>query len=107
MAHEAAAALAAGLHVFCFSDGVSLEVEAQLKRQALERGLLFMGADCGAAIIDGVALGFANAVERGPVASSAPPAPAPRRCAACSTPPASGVASIGVGGRDPPARSEA
>jgi FdrA protein len=67
VAHEAAAALAAGLHVFCFSDGVSLEVEAQLKRQALERGLLFMGADCGTAILDGVALGFANAVERGPV----------------------------------------
>jgi FdrA protein len=67
VAHEAAAALAAGLHVFCFSDGVSLEVEAQLKRQALERGLLFMGADCGTAILDGVALGFANAVARGPV----------------------------------------
>jgi FdrA protein len=67
VAHEAAAALAAGLHVFCFSDGVSLEVEVQLKRQALERGLLFMGADCGTAILDGVALGFANAVARGPV----------------------------------------
>jgi FdrA protein len=67
VAHEAAAALAAGLHVFCFSDGVSLEVEALLKRQALERGLLFMGADCGTAIVDGVGLGFANAVQRGPV----------------------------------------
>jgi FdrA protein len=67
VAHEAAAALEAGLHVFCFSDGVSLEVEAALKRRAVERGLLFMGADCGTAILDGVALGFANAVERGPV----------------------------------------
>jgi FdrA protein len=67
VAHEAAVALAAGLHVFCFSDGVGLEVEAQLKRTAIERGLLFMGADCGTAIIDGVALGFANAVRRGPV----------------------------------------
>jgi FdrA protein len=67
VAHEAAAALEAGLHVFCFSDGVSLEVEAALKRRAVERELLFMGADCGTAIIDGVALGFANAVERGPV----------------------------------------
>ena len=67
VAHEAAAALAAGLHVFCFSDGVSLAVEAQLKRQALERGLLFMGADCGTAIVDGVALGFANAVLGGAV----------------------------------------
>jgi FdrA protein len=67
VAHEAAAALAAGLHVFCFSDGVSLEDEAWLKRQALDGGLLFMGADCGTAIIDGVGLGFANAVQRGPV----------------------------------------
>ena len=67
VAYEAAAALEAGLHVFCFSDGVELETEAALKRRALERGLLFLGADCGTAIIDGVALGFANAVERGPV----------------------------------------
>ena len=67
VAHEAAAALEAGLHVFCFSDGVDIEVEAALKRRAVERGLLFMGADCGTAILDGVAVGFANAVERGPV----------------------------------------
>lgn len=67
IAYEAAAALEAGLHVFCFSDGVSLEDEVALKRRALERGLLFMGADCGTAIIDGVGLGFANAVRRGPV----------------------------------------
>ena len=67
VAYEAAAALEAGLHVFCFSDGVSVEVEAALKRRAVERGLLFMGPDCGTAILDGVAVGFANAVERGPV----------------------------------------
>ncbi len=67
VAHEGAAALEAGLHVFCFSDGVSVEVEAALKRRAVERGLLFMGPDCGTGILDGVALGFANAVERGPV----------------------------------------
>ena len=47
------------------SDGLSLEDEALLKRRALERGLLLMGADCGTAIIDGVGLGFANAVTRG------------------------------------------
>jgi FdrA protein len=67
VAYEAAAALEAGKHVFCFSDGVSLETEVALKRRATELGLLFMGADCGTAIIDGVALGFANAVRRGPV----------------------------------------
>jgi FdrA protein len=66
-AYEAAAALEAGLHVFCFSNGVGLEEEVALKRRAQERGLLFMGPDCGTAILDGVALGFANAVARGPV----------------------------------------
>jgi FdrA protein len=67
VAYEAALALRAGMHVFCFSDGLSVEEEVKLKRRALDQGLLFMGADCGTAILDGVALGFANAVEPGPV----------------------------------------
>jgi FdrA protein len=66
-AYEVASALERGLHVFCFSDGVSLVEEAALKRLALDRGLLLMGPDCGTAIVDGVALGFANVVGRGPV----------------------------------------
>jgi FdrA protein len=66
-AYEAAAALEAGLHVFCFSNGVGLEAEAALKHRARERGLLLMGPDCGTAILDGVGFGFANAVGRGPV----------------------------------------
>jgi len=64
---EVAQALEAGLDVFCFSDGLSLNDEATLKKVAIDRGLLLMGADCGTAIIDGVGLGFANAVERGPM----------------------------------------
>jgi FdrA protein len=67
LAYEAAQAVQAGLHVFCFSDGLDVAEEAALKRLAAERGLLFMGADCGTAILDGVGLGFANAVRRGPV----------------------------------------
>jgi FdrA protein len=67
LAYEAAQALQAGLHVFCFSDGLDLATEVAFKRTAAERGLLFMGADCGTAILDGVGLGFANAVRRGPV----------------------------------------
>lgn len=66
-AAEAWEALRNGLHVLLFSDNVSIEDEVELKRYAAERGLLMMGADCGTAIIDGVALGFANALERGPV----------------------------------------
>jgi FdrA protein len=65
--YEIAEALRAGLHVFCFSDGLDPAAEAARKRDAAERGLLLMGPDCGTAIIDGVGLGFANAVRRGPV----------------------------------------
>lgn len=60
-------ALASGLHVFCFSDNVSVADEVLLKDEALRRGLLFMGPDCGTAIVDGVGLGFWNAVPRGHV----------------------------------------
>ena len=65
--YEIAEALQAGLHVFCFSDGLDPATEAACKRVAAERGLLLMGPDCGTAILDGVGLGFANAVRRGPV----------------------------------------
>ncbi|MBN1178953.1 MAG: acyl-CoA synthetase FdrA [Anaerolineae bacterium] len=66
-AAEAWDALRSGLHVLLFSDNVSIEDEVALKQYAVERGLLMMGADCGTAIVNGVALGFANAVPRGPV----------------------------------------
>lgn len=62
---EALQALRAGLHVMLFSDNVPLEQEVALKTLAAERGLLLMGPDCGTAIINGIGLGFANAVPRG------------------------------------------
>jgi FdrA protein len=64
---DAHQALSAGLHVFLFSDGVSLDDEAALKRRARARGLLVMGPECGTAIINGVGLGFANRIRRGPI----------------------------------------
>jgi succinyl-CoA synthetase alpha subunit len=66
-AAEAMKALNLGLHVMLFSDNVALADEVALKRHAKARGLLVMGPDCGTAIIDGVPLGFANAVRRGAV----------------------------------------
>jgi FdrA protein len=66
-AAEAWEALRNGLHVLLFSDNVPLEDEIALKKYAAGRGLLMMGAGCGTAIINGVALGFANVVPRGPV----------------------------------------
>ncbi len=66
-ADEAWEALHRGLHVFLFSDNVPLEDEVRLKRYAQEAGLLVMGPGAGTAIINGVALGFANAVPTGAV----------------------------------------
>ncbi len=64
VAHEA---LELGKHVFLYSDNVSLEDEIALKKNAREKGLLVMGPDCGTALINGVGLGFANRVRRGPI----------------------------------------
>ncbi len=66
-AAEAWEALRCGLHVLLFSDNVSLEDEIALKRYAVERGLLMMGPGAGTAVLNGVALGFANVLPRGPV----------------------------------------
>jgi len=56
-----------GKHVFLFSDNVSLEDEIELKSTASQKGLFVMGPDCGTAIVNGVGLGFANKVRRGPI----------------------------------------
>jgi len=66
-AAEALKALKLGMHVFLFSDNVPVEDEVMLKEEASHRGLLVMGPDCGTAIINGVPLGFANAVRRGDI----------------------------------------
>lgn len=60
-------ALSHGLHVLLFSDNVSLEDEIALKKYARGHGLLLMGPGAGTAIINGVALGFANVVPQGAV----------------------------------------
>lgn len=66
-ADEARAALHAGLHVLLFSDNVSLKDEIALKELARSKGLLMMGPGAGTAILNGVALGFANVLPAGPV----------------------------------------
>jgi len=66
-AREARSALGRGFHVMLFSDNVPIEEEIALKEEAYERGLLMMGPDCGTALINGVTLGFANVVSRGPI----------------------------------------
>jgi succinyl-CoA synthetase alpha subunit len=66
-ASETMKALRLGLSVMLFSDNVALADEIRLKRYAREHDLIVMGPDCGTAIINGVPLGFANAVRRGEI----------------------------------------
>jgi succinyl-CoA synthetase alpha subunit len=66
-AAEAMKALRLGMDVMVFSDNVPQESELALKQYAREHNLMVMGPDCGTAIVNGVPLGFANAVRRGPI----------------------------------------
>jgi FdrA protein len=94
-------ALAAGLNVLCFSDNVSLDDELRLKHEALRRGLLFMGPDCGTAILDGVGLGFSNVVPRGPVGIVGASGTGIQQLSCLLAHQGVGISqAIGVGGRD-------
>jgi FdrA protein len=94
-------ALAAGLNVFCFSDNVSVEDEIRLKDEALRRGLLMMGPDCGTAILDGVGFGFSNAVPRGRVGIVGASGTGIQQLSCLLAHQGVGVSqAIGVGGRD-------
>jgi FdrA protein len=64
-ANEVSKLLDHNINVLLFSDNITIEEEIYLKDKAVEKGLLMMGPDCGTAIINGVALGFANVVRRG------------------------------------------
>ena len=64
---EASKALNANMNVMLFSDNVTLEDELNLKKLAAQKGLLLMGPGCGTAVINGIALGFANVLDAGPV----------------------------------------
>src|SRR5215475_6437748 len=66
-AAEAMKALRLGMYVMMFSDNVSPTSELSLKQYARDHDLMVMGPDCGTAIVNGVPLGFANVVRRGPI----------------------------------------
>ena len=100
-ASEARKALSLGLHVMLFSDNVALEDEVALKQLARRRGLLLMGPDCGTAILNGVPLGFANAVPRGRVGFVAASGTGLQQVMTLLAARGEGVSqAIGVGGRD-------
>ena len=64
-AAEAMKCLKNNMNVLLFSDNITIEEENELKDFAIKNELLMMGTDCGTAIINGVALGFANVVRKG------------------------------------------
>lgn len=98
---EAAHALEAGLHVLLFSDNVSIEDERDLKAEAVARRRLLMGPGAGTAILDGVALGFANNVRRGPIGVVAGSGTGLQEVTCLVHRGGSGVSqAIGTGGRD-------
>lgn len=98
---EAHRALTSGMHVFLFSDHVSVEDEVELKRRGEAKDLLVMGPGCGTAMLGGVGLGFMNVVRRGPVGIVAAAGTGAQEAACLLEAAGTGVSQIiGVGGRD-------
>ncbi len=98
---EALKALKRGMHVFLFSDNVPIEDEVELKGIGSNKGLLVMGPDCGTAILDGIPLGFANAVRRGRVGLVGASGTGLQQVTCLLDAFGAGVSqAIGVGGRD-------
>jgi FdrA protein len=94
-------ALGSNLHVFCFSDNVTVADEVLLKDEALRRGLLLMGPDCGTAILDGIGMGFWNEVPRGRVGIVGASGTGIQQLCCLLAHQGAGVShAIGVGGRD-------
>ncbi len=90
-----------GIHIHLFSDHVPLEDEIELKKAALEKGVLVMGPEAGTSIINGVALAFANVVDRGPIGIVAAAGTGLQETSVLITRGGSGITQgIGVGGRD-------
>ncbi len=98
---ETEIALEAGRHVMLFSDNVPIEEEIRLKENAVRKGLLVMGPDCGTAIINQVPLAFANVVRRGDIGLVAASGTGLQEVTALITRLGFGITqAIGVGGRD-------
>lgn len=98
---EALDVLAEGASVMVFSDNVSVEDEVLLKETAAGADLLVMGPDCGTAVVGGVALGFANVVQPGPVGIVAASGTGAQQVMALLDAAGLGISHcLGVGGRD-------
>lgn len=102
---EADRALDSGLHVFMFSDNVTIEDEARLKQKAHEKGLVVMGPDCGTGVIQGVPVAFTNNIAPGGIGIVGASGTGIQELTAIIDRLGAGVTNaIGVGGRDLSAR---
>jgi succinyl-CoA synthetase alpha subunit len=100
-ARECKTALNNDMHVFLFSDNVTIDEEVELKQLANEKNLLLMGPDCGTAIIGGVPLGFANRVRKGNIGIAAASGTGLQHVTTLIDRLGAGISqAIGTGGRD-------
>ena len=98
---EALSALRRDLHLFIFSDNVSIEDEIEIKKAAIARKRFCMGPDQGTAYLGGIGLGFANTVSRGRVGCVAASGTGLQTVVSRLDSLGEGVShAIGVGGRD-------
>ncbi len=104
---EADRALDSGLHVFMFSDNVTLEDEVRLKQKAHEKGLVVMGPDCGTGVIQSVPIAFTNHIAPGGIGIVGASGTGIQELTAIIDRLGAGVTNaIGVGGRDLSAQVE-
>lgn len=100
-ADEIEKALDANLHVFSFSDNVTLADEIRLKHKAHEKGLLLMGPDCGTGTLAGIPLAFTNVINPGNIGIVAASGTGIQEASTIIDQLGGGVVhAIGTGGRD-------
>lgn len=98
---QADKALDKGLHLFIFSDNVTLEEERKLKEKGRDKGLLVMGPDCGVGMIGGVCLGAGSIMNEGNVGIVAASGSGAQEVACLLEQCGLGISAlIGTGGRD-------
>jgi len=99
--NEAEKAIKKGLNVMLFSDNISEDDELRLKKNAVVKGLLLMGPDCGTAIINGIPLAFANIVNKGNIGIVAASGTGLQEVSTIISNLGGGISqAIGTGGRD-------
>lgn len=64
---EISQAIEDGKHMVVSAKGIPLEEEAELKGEALEKGLLFLGPESKGSIINGNGFGIWNSLKKGPI----------------------------------------